>query len=75
MTCYDRGYGRPSGRPRVSNPATYRSGTPRLQHPVVARWHDHLHALATGIHETSGLDLTIAIGVLKILSGYSGKNH
>jgi hypothetical protein len=29
----DHGYGRPSGRPRVSAPATYRSGTPRNQHP------------------------------------------
>ena len=27
----DRGYGRPSGRPRVSHPATYRSGTPQLR--------------------------------------------
>jgi hypothetical protein len=27
----DRGYGRPSGRPQVSGPATYHSGTPRIQ--------------------------------------------
>jgi hypothetical protein len=27
IACCDRGYGRPSGRPRVSVPATYRSGT------------------------------------------------
>jgi len=46
---------RPSGRPRVSHLATYRSGTPQVQHPVIARWHAHLHGLATAIHETSGL--------------------
>ena len=51
----DHGYGRPSWRPRVSAPATYRSGTPRNQHPAVARWHAHLHGLATAIHEISGL--------------------
>ncbi len=51
----DRGYGRPSGRPRLSHLATYRSGTPQVQHPVVARWHAHLHGLATAIHEMSGL--------------------
>ena len=27
----------------------------RSKHPVVARWHAHLHGLATAIHETSGL--------------------
>ncbi|MFA9434743.1 MAG: hypothetical protein ACERKR_08720, partial [Deltaproteobacteria bacterium] len=42
---------------RVSAPATYRSGTPRNQHPVVARWHAHLRGLATAIHEISGLGL------------------
>ncbi len=47
----DRGY----GRPRVSHLATYRSGTPQVQHPVVALWQAHLHGLATAIHETSGL--------------------
>ena len=31
ITCCDHGYGRPSWRPRVSTPATYRSGTPRNQ--------------------------------------------
>jgi hypothetical protein len=31
LTCCDHGYGRPSWRPRVSVPATYRSGTPRDQ--------------------------------------------
>ena len=36
-------------------PATYRSGTPRIQPPAVARWHAHLHGLATSIRETSGL--------------------
>ena len=55
MTCCDRGYGHPSGRPRVSHPATYRSGAPRVQHPAVARWHSHLHGLTTAIDETSGL--------------------
>jgi hypothetical protein len=58
MTCCDHGYGRPSLRPRVSTPATYRSGTPRTQHPAVARWHTHLCGLATAIHEISGLKLS-----------------
>jgi hypothetical protein len=39
----------------VSHPATYHSGTPRVQHPAVARGHAHLHGLATAIHETFGL--------------------
>ena len=30
-------------------------GTPRNQHPAVARWHTHLRGLATAIHEISGL--------------------
>ena len=55
VACCDRGYGRPSGRPRVSDPATYRSGTPRIQLPAVARWHAHLRGLATAIHKISGL--------------------
>jgi len=46
-TCCDRGYGRPSGRPRVSDLATYGTSTPQLRAPVVARSHDHLHDLAT----------------------------
>jgi hypothetical protein len=33
------------------------SGTPRNQHPAVARWHAHLRGLATAIHEISGLAL------------------
>jgi hypothetical protein len=45
-------------RPRVSHLATYRSGTVQVQHPAVARWHAHLHGLATAIHETSGLVTT-----------------
>ena len=45
-----------AGRPRVSHLATYRSGTVQIQHPTVARWPAHVHGLATGIHETSGLD-------------------
>jgi hypothetical protein len=57
MTCCNHGYGRPSWRPRVSDLAKYRSGTPRNQHPAVARWHAHLRGLATVIHEISGLDL------------------
>ena len=40
----------------MSDPATYRSGTPRIQHPAVARWHSHLRGLATAIHEISGLE-------------------
>ena len=39
----------------MSAPATYHSGTPRNQHPAVARWHTHLRGLATAIHEISGL--------------------
>ena len=42
-------------RPLVSVPATCHSGTPRVQHPAAARWHPHLHGLATAIHEISGL--------------------
>jgi hypothetical protein len=57
MACSGRGYDRPSGPPRVSAPATYRSGTPRIQPPVVARWHTHLHGLATAILEISGFML------------------
>ena len=60
MTCYDHGYGRPSWRPRMSVPATYRSGTPRDQSRGtagrVARWHSHLRGLATAIHAISELD-------------------
>ena len=56
MTYCDHGYGRPSWRPRMSVPATYRSGTPRNQLLAVARWHSHLRGLATAIHEISGLD-------------------
>jgi hypothetical protein len=26
-----------------------------MQNPALARWHAHLHALVTSIHETSGL--------------------
>jgi hypothetical protein len=46
----------PPGRPRVSDPATYRSGTPRIQPPVVARWHTPLHGLAKAIHNIYGLN-------------------
>jgi hypothetical protein len=55
MAYSDHGYGSPPGRPRVSNPTTYRSGMPRIQHPAVARWHPHLHGLVTAIHEIFGL--------------------
>ena len=56
LTTYcDRGYARPSGRPRVSDPATYCSSTPRIQPPAVARWHGLLHGLVTAIRKTSGL--------------------
>ena len=57
--CSDRGYGRPSGRPRVSHPATYYSSTPRMRDPAVARWQAHLHGLATPSRELSGLDLNL----------------
>ena len=51
--------GVPSAGSGQAHTATYRSGTPRIQHPVVARWHDHLHGLATAIHETFGLESSI----------------
>ena len=62
-------YGRPSWRPRVSDPATYCSSTPRNQHPAVARWHVHLCGLATAIHEIFGL------GFHKEQNGRVGKNN
>ena len=49
-----------AGRPLVPVPATYRLGTPRTQHPAVARWHAHLRSLATAIHEISGLGKSFA---------------
>jgi hypothetical protein len=55
IACSDRGYERPSGRPRVSDPATYCSSTPRIQPPAVSRWHTLLHGLPTAIREISGL--------------------
>jgi hypothetical protein len=66
ITCCDRGYARPSGRPRVSDPATYCSSAPRIQPPAVARWHTVLHGLATAIRETSGLVLQPQKGKLTI---------
>jgi hypothetical protein len=48
-------------------PATYHSGTPRAQHPAVARWHAHLRGLAMAIHEISGLTL-VEEGVIDLLS-------
>ncbi len=56
IACCDHGYDCPSGRPRVSDPATYCSSTSRIQSPAVARWHSHLHGLATAIRKTSGLE-------------------
>jgi hypothetical protein len=58
ITCCGRGYERPSERPRMSDPATYCSSTPRIQPPAVARWHTLIHGLGTAIHETSGLKTT-----------------
>jgi len=43
-------------RLRTGSPATYYSSTPRIPLPAVARYHSHLHGLATAIHETSGLN-------------------
>jgi hypothetical protein len=55
MTYYDRGYGRPSGRPRVFlRQAQDRLPLQRI--PRSAGWHAHLRSLATAIHETSGLE-------------------
>jgi hypothetical protein len=58
IACCDRGYDCPSGRPLVSNPATYCSSTPRVRPPAVTRWHIHLRGLATPIREISGLGRT-----------------
>ena len=55
IVCCDRGYDRPSGRPRVSKPAPYYSSTPRIRLPAVTQWQGHLHGLATPFHEISGL--------------------
>ena len=82
MTYCDHGYGRPSWRPRMSVPATYRSGTPRNQLLAVARWHSHLirarcaplspasgsqfRGLATAIHEISGFDESEQDGGAKV---------
>ena len=52
----DRGYGRASGRPRTSNPATYCPHAPQVRAPAVAQLQAHLHSLVTPIHETSGLE-------------------
>ena len=49
-----------AGQAGQAPPATYRSGTPRNQHPAVARWHTHLRGLATAIHEISGLVIYFA---------------
>ena len=63
VACCDRGYDRPSGCPRVSDPATYCSSTPRIPLPAVAQWPSHLHGLATAIHETFGLiEISITLG-------------
>ena len=59
IACCDRGYERPSGRPRVSGPATYCSSTSRIQPPAVARWHTLLPGLATVIRETAGLGILV----------------
>jgi hypothetical protein len=38
----------------VSDPATYCFSTPRIQPLAVARWHAHLHGLATPTREICG---------------------
>jgi hypothetical protein len=50
----------------MSAPATYHSGTPRNQHPAGARWHAHLHGLATAIHAISELDESEQDGDAKV---------
>jgi hypothetical protein len=52
-------------RPRVSNPATYCSSTPRVQAPAGARWHTRPHGLAIPIHETSGLNEGTGLALMK----------
>jgi hypothetical protein len=42
-------------------PCDVPSGTPRNQHPAVARWHAHLRGLTTAIHEISGLGFGLAL--------------
>ena len=59
--CCDRGYARPSGRPRVSDLATYCSSTVQVQLPAVTRWHGHLQGLAATIREISGLDKSATV--------------
>jgi hypothetical protein len=61
MAYCDHGYGCPSAGPRVSDPVTYCSSTPRVQLPVVARWHTHPRCLATPIHEICGLNVAAAL--------------
>jgi hypothetical protein len=61
IACCDRGYDRSSGRPRVSDPATYCSSTPRIQPSAVARWYTLLHGLPTAIREISGLETVILV--------------
>jgi hypothetical protein len=43
-----------------------RSGTPRNQHPAVARWPAHLHGLATAIHEISGFEHLIIMESIEL---------
>jgi hypothetical protein len=64
IICSNHGYGRPSGRPRASNPATYCSSMPRIQAPAVARWHGHLHGLATLTRELSGLAVILGKAIV-----------
>ena len=60
-TCCDRGYGRPflasSNVGPCDVPYRYASRPIPRYRGTVARWHDHLHGLATVIHEISGLQI------------------
>jgi hypothetical protein len=63
FTCCDHGYGRPSWRPRVSDPATYRTGTllnqSRGTPGRVARWRAHpLRAHCAPLGPASGFPVS-----------------
>ena len=40
-------------------PCDVLSSTPRVRAPAIARWHTHLHGLATAIHEICGLNQSL----------------
>ena len=75
IACCDRGYGRPSGRPRVSDPATYCFSTPRILPPAVDLWHAHPHGLATPTREICGLTRKYSYQKCLALSSRESMEH